>query len=76
MTKIMRCHWVAVGERYGIVSPEGLGVEAILDALIQATPGMIQQVRSQLPKGFPTQVSSAIFSGLQDAARRLAQAEQ
>ena len=76
MTKIMRRHWVAVGERYGIVSPEGLGVEAILDELIQATPGVIQQVRSQLPKGFPTQVSNAIFSGLQDAARRLAQAEQ
>ncbi|TDS81627.1 type II toxin-antitoxin system HipA family toxin [Comamonas sp. JUb58] len=71
MNKIMRRHWEAVGERYGIRSPQGLDVRAIIDQVVEMTPDVIARVKTQLPSDFPEAVSTAIFKGLQDAANRL-----
>lgn len=71
MNKIMRRHWEAVGERYGIRSPQGLDVRTIIDQVVEMTPDVIARVEKQLPPDFPESVSTAIFHGLQDAANRL-----
>ncbi|MGE8444869.1 MAG: type II toxin-antitoxin system HipA family toxin [Comamonas sp.] len=71
MNKIMRRHWEAVGERYGIRSPQGLDVRTIVDQVVEMTPDVIARVEKQLPPDFPESVSTAIFHGLQDAANRL-----
>lgn len=71
MNKILRRHWEAVGERYGIRSPQGLDVRALIDQVVEMTPDVIARVKTQLPPDFPEAVSAAIFRGLQDAASRL-----
>ena len=71
MNKIMRRHWEAVGERYGILSPKGFGVRDLIDKVVEMTPDAIARVEKQLPPDFPESVSTAIFQGLQDAANRL-----
>lgn len=71
MKNILRRHWVTVGERYGIVSPRGFAVDAILEKVVAMTPGVVAGVQSTLPAGFPAEVAEPIFVGLLDAAKRL-----
>lgn len=71
MNKIVRRHWVAVGERYGIVSRQGMPVDAVIDEIVEMTPAVVERVRGKLPEGFPQEVAEAIFNGLLEAARRL-----
>lgn len=73
MNKIVRRHWQAVGERYGIVSPKGFAVDTVIDKVVEMTPAVVQQVQAKLPKDFPAEVAQAIFSGLLTAAQRLGQ---
>ncbi|CAM4066769.1 type II toxin-antitoxin system HipA family toxin [Bordetella muralis] len=69
---ILRRHWVAVGTEHGVVTPNGQGVEHVLDDLVARTPGVVKTVRALLPEGFPQHVADSILNGLQDAADRLA----
>ena len=71
MREILRRHWLAVGSRYGIVSPAGGGPGQVLDDLINKTPGVIDTVRRQLPDGFPSALADTIFNGLAQAADKL-----
>ena len=71
MNKIARRHWQTVGERYGIMSPKGLAVEAVIDKVVEMTPAVVEQVRAKLPNNFPAEVAEAIFNGLLKAATRL-----
>ena len=71
MNKIVRRHWQTVGERYGIVSPKGFAADVVIDKVVEMTPAVVRQVRTQLPKDFPMDVAEAIFSGLLGAAERL-----
>ena len=71
MKEILRRHWLAVGERHGISTPDGEGTFAVLDDLVDRTPQVIAAVRAQLPNGFPQYVADSILGGLQDAANRL-----
>jgi len=64
--RIFRRHWLQVGADCGIHR-----AEEILDELVAATPGVLQQVASDLPGGFPDEVASPILEGLAGAARRL-----
>jgi serine/threonine-protein kinase HipA len=73
--EILRRHWQAVGERHGILTPDGQPVARVLDALVERTPAVIDAVHAQLPVGFPEHVAGPIFKGLQDAANKLAQAQ-
>ena len=67
----MRRHWQAVGERYGIVSPQGFTVSDVIDKLVALTPDVVQRVQQALPPEFPSEVADPIFNGLLDAASRL-----
>ncbi len=71
MDKVVRRHWQAVGERYGIQSSNGSAVDAIIDMIVTRTPAVIQQVQDELPEHFPAELAQAIFNGLSAAALRL-----
>jgi serine/threonine-protein kinase HipA len=68
MRDVLRRHWNESAKRNGI----GHSAETIIAELIDKTPQVIEQVACKLPKHFPAHVADSIFSGLQDAALRLA----
>lgn len=70
--EILRRHWLAVGERHGVTTPDGRGVRFVIDDLADRTPQVIRAVRAQLPTNFPEDLVEPIFSGLQEAANRIA----
>ena len=72
---IARRHWVALGQRYGIQSPKGYGIEELLNKVVEHTPHAIATVQRKLPLNFPQTVSEPIFAGLQQAAMRLAESQ-
>ena len=72
---IARRHWVALGQRYGIQSPKGYGIEEWLNKVVEHTPHAIATVQRKLPLNFPQTVSEPIFAGLQQAAMRLAESQ-
>lgn len=72
MRDIRRAHWLAVGDRHGIVTEDGRAARFVIDELIERTPAAIRAVREKLPKGFPESVSESILEGLHQAANRLA----
>lgn len=45
---------------------------ALLTEFYDKTPAVLDAARQQLPAGFPAHISEAIFSGVEEAARRLA----
>ena len=71
LNKILRRHWQDVGTRYGIVSPSGLTVDALIAKVVEHTPTVVHSVQQTLPQGFPQQVAQSIFDGLTQAAERL-----
>jgi serine/threonine-protein kinase HipA len=72
MRDIVRRHWLGVGERHGVVSPDGRAARFVVDNLVERTPQVIQAVRAQLPKNFPIALADSILNGLQEAADKLA----
>ncbi|QDQ88759.1 type II toxin-antitoxin system HipA family toxin [Alcaligenaceae bacterium SJ-26] len=71
MHDILRRHWVQIGTEYGIVTPDGLAAEAVIDDLIERTPAVIDTVHALLPKDFPQALADRILDGLSSAANRL-----
>lgn len=72
MHEIQRRHWLTVGAEHGVVSPDGRGVEHVLDDLVARTPQVMDTVRDRLPAGFPAKVADSILDGLRAAAETLA----
>lgn len=72
MRDILRRHWLGVGQRLGVVTPDGKDAASVLDDLIARTPGVVDAVRAQLPAGFPAGLADSILGGLQAAAKKLA----
>lgn len=72
MKDIRRRHWLELGTRYGVITAQGKPAQAALDDLVARTPGVLEQVRAQLPPGFPAEVANSVMAGLQSAAARLA----
>ena len=68
MRDVLRRHWNESARCNGI----GDSAEAIIAALVDKTPQVIEQVARKLPAQFPAHVADSIFSGLQDAGLRLA----
>lgn len=60
-------HWDAVARVAGLGDAKALVAE-----VAGQTPGVIERVGGQLPKGFPAQVGDRIFAGMQEQAGRLA----
>lgn len=61
-----------LGTRHGVVTADGQPARAVLDDLVARTPEVLDQVRAQLPPGFPVEVADSILAGVQSAAERLA----
>ena len=72
MREITRRHWLTLGAEYGVVTPDGRGVAALLDELVTRTPEVVRTVRAMLPQQFPTKVADHILNGLQAMAAKLA----
>lgn len=70
--EILRRHWLAVGGRHGVLTPDGGAVSLVIDDLIDRTPGVVQAVRAMLPKHFPVGLADSVLGGLQKAAGKLA----
>ncbi|WP_442957750.1 type II toxin-antitoxin system HipA family toxin [Polaromonas sp.] len=68
MRDVQRRHWNETARRNGL----GDSVETIIAEILEKTPAVIARVGRELPAQFPARVADAIFSGLQDAAERLA----
>lgn len=71
MRDIARRHWVAVGNRHGITTEDGGDVEILIDRLVQATPRVVEEVRSQVAGRISERMLEAILNGLSLAAARL-----
>lgn len=72
MHDIQRRHWLALGARHGVVTPQGRDAACVIDDLLARTPQAVQQTRSVLPDSFPQALADSILDGLQAAADRLA----
>lgn len=72
MRDIQRRHWLAMGERYGVVTTDGRGAQFVVDDLVARTSDVVRAVRAKLPQGFPEGLTDSILGGLQAAADRLA----
>ncbi|GAP36396.1 HipA protein [Piscinibacter sakaiensis] len=72
MKDIHRRHWLELGARQGVVTADGRPAEAVVDDLVAKTPAALDQVRAQLPPGFPAEVADSILAGVEHMALRLA----
>ncbi|GAA0742074.1 type II toxin-antitoxin system HipA family toxin [Ideonella azotifigens] len=72
MRDILRRHWLALGKRHGVLTEDGREIDYLIEQIVSRTPEVIAKVGAGLPQGWDTQVTNAIFAGLQDAAKRLA----
>lgn len=70
MQDIQRRHWNVIAKRNAM----GGDFEAVIEAILARTPGIVASVASRLPQGFPVQVAEPIFEGLLLQAKRLANA--
>jgi len=66
--QVHRQHWDAEAKRLGLGSTAG----PIIDDVLDRTPGVLQTVRREIPGDFPEDVASAILTGIEAAAQRLA----
>jgi serine/threonine-protein kinase HipA len=65
--QIQRRHFNFMARKHGY----NLGAEAQIQHLIEATPGVIQEVCKQLPADFPQSLADAVFTGLTFSALAL-----
>ena len=65
LKEILPRHWDAVARAAGLSAGE------IIAELISETPKAISAANAELPRGFQSRVSDAIFAGLRDQAKRL-----
>lgn len=72
MRDILRRHWLTIGQRYGIVTPDGRGAAFVIDDLVARTSEVVRMVRARLPRGFPATLADSILEGLETAADKLA----
>ncbi|ALB68994.1 HipA protein [Cronobacter dublinensis 1210] len=71
LSQIRRRHWLRQGELAGLSHAQ---VTAMVDALIAATPDVIDRVAAALPAGFPLALAEQIFEGMRQQCARLANA--
>jgi len=68
MKDILRRHWLALGTRHGVIAADWQPVQTVLDDLVARPPGVLDQVRANLPTGFPVKAADSILAGVQSAA--------
>lgn len=74
LREILPRHWVALGQRHGVLAADGRGVAALVEAAAALTPGVVAAVHGELPADFPAELADRILGGLEEAARKLAAA--
>lgn len=67
MKEIVPRHWREMAERHGV---RATGADSPFEQVIAQTPAVIEQVQGLLPKGFPRDLSQAVFNGMAWAAGR------
>jgi serine/threonine-protein kinase HipA len=67
LTELQRRHFNTTAHRCGL----GPSMDDIIDATIEATPRVVEQVAGELPEGFPGRVFEAVRKGLLRAVKRL-----
>ena len=67
MHKIERRHFNSTARKVGY----GENAEPLLQEIIARTPGVVEQVRAELPQGFSEQVADKVLGGMLEAARAL-----
>ena len=65
--RIQRRHFNSTAKRFGY----GETAEPLIQALIERTPAVMDEVQRMLPPGFSNDVADKVLSGLQGAARSL-----
>ncbi|PTT89652.1 toxin HipA [Pelomonas sp. HMWF004] len=69
---ILPRHWAALGARHGVLTQDGREAEQLIHEIAAQVPAVIANVSARLPQGFDGRLSDAIFDGMRDAAKRLA----
>lgn len=72
MREIERRHWVALGERHGVLTPDGRPARYVVEDLAERAPAVAQAVRAQLPADFPERLADCVLDGMLAEAERLA----
>lgn len=72
MKEVHRRHWLALGQRYGVLGDAGQSFESVLDDWVTRTPRVLADIESSLPAGFPEEVAAPVLRGLERAAGLLA----
>ena len=67
LAEIQRRHFNNMASRCGL----GPDMDNLIERVLEQTPGVIDEVASRLPAGFPEDVFDTVMRGLQDAAKRL-----
>ncbi|NKB38743.1 MAG: type II toxin-antitoxin system HipA family toxin [Gammaproteobacteria bacterium] len=64
---IMPRHWLTTAKKCGFDSE----IKTIMNELVTQTPAVVRDVKSKIPKTFPTAVSTSILSGLSESQLKL-----
>jgi serine/threonine-protein kinase HipA len=62
-----RHHWVATAEACGLETK----IDDLIDAILAQLPQALDQVRAEIPQGFPSLVADSILGGIQESAKKL-----
>ena len=65
---IQRRHWLAQAQQVGLGAAMA---ERLIDEIVDATDGVIAQIRQLLPKEFPLDIAESIFQGIREQLTRL-----
>ena len=65
---IQRRHWLAQAQQVGLGAAMA---ERLIDEIVDATDGVIAQIRQLLPKEFPLDIAESIFQGIRKQLIRL-----
>lgn len=65
---IQRRHWLAQAQQVGLGAAMA---ERLIDEIVDATDGVIAQIRQLLPKEFPLDIAESIFQGIRKQLTRL-----
>jgi serine/threonine-protein kinase HipA len=67
LKSIQRRHFDTLAKRMGL----GAEAERVIAQMVTRTPGAIEQVQAEIPKGFPQGLLDRVLSGLERSSKAL-----
>ncbi|WP_157123158.1 type II toxin-antitoxin system HipA family toxin [Pandoraea vervacti] len=64
-------HWLALAARHGVTTEDGQPGKALIEAIVEMTPQVVDAMSTRLPPDFPSRVAERILHGLSAAADQL-----